>query len=174
MPPPPEVGSSLRIEREARGLTQEKLGELSGVHATTISLIELGKSEGTLGTLVDLALALRLEPDYLIRLKMPGGLKLSIASLPPETEPRTLSVHEPGRGPGLVAKRQFVVVIQRSRQGYSAAIPDLPGCTATGATKQAAEASILRAGNDHIQGLHRAGRPIPSPEAYTVAMTFNA
>ena len=182
----PGVGHVLRNLREADGLTQEKLGELSGVHATHIGRIERGESDPSLGTLVDLALALKLEPDYLVRLKLPGGFKLAIA--PPATDPEartlapalthtlthTLAVHEAGQGRGSPSRRQFVAVIQRTRDGYSAFIPDLPGCTASGATEPAAEAGILKAGTDHVQGLRRAGRPIPAAAAYAMRMTLDA
>jgi transcriptional regulator with XRE-family HTH domain len=178
----PDVGPVLRNLREADGLTQEKLGELSGIHATHIGRIERGESDPSLGTLVDLALALKLEPDYLVRFKLPGGFKLAIA--PPATDPeeraltrtptRTLAVHEVGQGQESPSRRQFVVVIQRIRDGYSAFIPDLPGCTASGATEPAAESGILKAGTDHVRALRRAGRPIPAASAYAMRMTLDA
>ncbi len=170
----PEVGPVLRNLRETNRLTQEKLGELSGIHATHIGRIERGESDPSLGTLVDLALALKLEPDHLVRLKLPGGFKLAIA--PPATDPeaRTLAVREAEQGQESPSRREFVVVIQRTRDGYSAFIPDLPGCTASGATEPAAEAGILKAGTDHVRGLRRAGRPIPTASAYAMRMTLDA
>jgi transcriptional regulator with XRE-family HTH domain len=168
----PDVGSALRNLREASGLTQEKLGEFSGIHATHIGRIERGESEPTLGTLVDLAVALKLEPDYLVRFRMPGGFRLAIA--PPAADARTLVVREAGQGQKLPSPPQFVVVIQRTLEGYSASIPDLPGCTASGATERAAESAILKAGNDHLRGLRRAGRAIPAAAASAMRMTFDA
>jgi transcriptional regulator with XRE-family HTH domain len=168
----PDVGSALRIAREASGLTQEKLGELSGIHATHISRIERGQSEPTLGTLVDLAVALKLEPDYFVRFRMPVGFRLAIA--PPAAGAHSLAVHEVRQGQRLPSPPEFVVVIQPTRDGYSAFVPDLPGCTASGATEQAAESAILKAGNDHLQGLRRAGRAIPAAAAYATRMTFDA
>jgi transcriptional regulator with XRE-family HTH domain/predicted RNase H-like HicB family nuclease len=168
----PEVGSALRTAREASGLTQEKLGELSGIHATHISRIERAQSEPTLGTLVDLAVALKLEPDYFVRFRMPVGFRLAVAPRTPDVH--SLAVHEPGQGQGSPSPPEFVVVIQRTRDGYSAFVPDLPGCTASGVTEQAAESAILKAGNDHLRGLRRAGRAIPAAAAYATRMTFDA
>lgn len=172
-------GSYLNCLRKARNLTQAKLGEWSGIHATHISRIERGKTEPTLETLVALAVALQLEPDHLVKMAMPGSPKLVIEPPPggPRTagaESRALTVREAG---GVTAPQgspppQFVVVIQRSRDGYAASIPDLPGCTASGATRQAAETGIRRTGSAHIQGLRRAGRPIPPPDSYALAMAF--
>lgn len=172
MPSHPEVGSALRTAREASGLTQEKLGELSGIHATHISRIERGQSEPTLGTLVDLAVALKLEPDYFVRFRMPVGFRLAIA--PAAAGAHSLAVHEAGQRRRLPSPPEFVVVIERTRDGYSAFVPDLPGCTASGATEQAAESAIRKAGNGHLQGLRRAGRAIPAAAAYATRMTFDA
>ncbi|MBA3258313.1 MAG: helix-turn-helix domain-containing protein [Gemmatimonadales bacterium] len=169
----PEVGPALRNLREANGLTQEKLGELSGVHSTNIGRIERGEADATLGTLVDLAMALKVEPDYLIRFRMPGGFRLAIQPAPVAISIETLAVHEADRNQAGPARPQFVVVIQQTRNGYSAIIPDLPGCSASGVTREAAEANVLKAGNDHLQGLRRAGRPIPTAHAYAVRMTFD-
>lgn len=177
----PRGGSYLSCLRTARDLTQAKLGELSGIHATHISRIERGKTEPTLETLVALAAALQLEPDHLVRMAMPGSPKLAVepsAGGPPTAgaKSRTLTVREaggvtaPGQGTALP---QFVVVIQRSREGYTASIPDLPGCTAAGATRQAAETGIRRIGSAHIQGMRRAGRPIPTPDSYAIAVEFD-
>ncbi len=169
----PEVGPALRNLREASGLTQEKLGELSGVHATTIGRIERSEAEATLGTLLDLAIALKVEPEYLIRFRMPGGFKLAIPPAAVAPSIQMLEVREGDRNPAGPVRPEFVVVIQASRSGYSAFIPDLPGCSASGVTKEAVEANILNAGNEHLQGFRRAARAIPAPHAYAVRMTFD-
>ena len=55
------------------------------------------------------------------------------------------------------------MIIEPGEQNYSAYLPDLPGCVATGKTidelrKQMAEAIEL-----HLQGLREDGLPIPLP-----------
>jgi transcriptional regulator with XRE-family HTH domain/predicted RNase H-like HicB family nuclease len=172
-----QIGSLLRYLRRARGLSQERLGELSGIHATNIGRIERGQAEATLETLVALAIALQLEPDYLVGHTVPGVSRLAITPGTGVTAPRPLSVQEGGEGTTDwqgSPPPEFIVVIQRTRDGYSAHVPDLPGCTARGDTPQGAEAGIRKAGNDHVQGLRRAGRPIPSSDAYALVMAFEA
>lgn len=56
--------SALRVER---GLSQEELAHLAGLHRTFISLIELGKRQPTLTTVFDLAAALDVRPSVLLR-----------------------------------------------------------------------------------------------------------
>ncbi|MBA2459025.1 MAG: helix-turn-helix domain-containing protein [Gemmatimonadales bacterium] len=160
--------------REAGGLTQEKLAGLSGVHATTIGRIERGEADASIGTLVDLAMALKVEPDYLIRFRMPGGFKLVIPPAAAVISLQTLEVREGDRTPTAPTRPEFVVVIQHTPSGYSATIPDLPGCSASGVTTEATEANVLNAGNAHLQGLRRARRPIPTAHAYALRMTFDA
>lgn len=56
----------LRFRKE-RGLTHEVLAELSGLHPTTISLLERAKRQPSLATIFLLAEGLSVEPDRLVR-----------------------------------------------------------------------------------------------------------
>ncbi|MFZ0436175.1 MAG: helix-turn-helix transcriptional regulator [Chthoniobacterales bacterium] len=56
---------NLRRIRENRGLSQEALADLSGIHRTEASLLERGKREPRLGTLVKLAGALEVTVEEL-------------------------------------------------------------------------------------------------------------
>ena len=58
---------------------------------------------------------------------------------------------------------RYVVVIERAGKNYSAYVPDLPGCVATGRTVQAVEAEIRGAVRFHIDGLLADGLPVPQP-----------
>ncbi len=58
---------------------------------------------------------------------------------------------------------RYAVVIEKAEGNYSAYVPDLPGCVATGETVQAAEAEIREAIRFHIEGLKADGLPIPAP-----------
>ena len=58
---------------------------------------------------------------------------------------------------------RYAVVIEKAEGNYSAYVPDLPGCVATGETVQAAEAEIREAIRFHIAGLKADGLPIPAP-----------
>ncbi len=58
---------------------------------------------------------------------------------------------------------RYAVVIEKADGNYSAYVPDLPGCVATGETVEAAEAKIREAIRFHIEGLKADGLPIPAP-----------
>lgn len=57
---------------------------------------------------------------------------------------------------------RFLVVVEQDGQNYSAYAPDLPGCVATGASREEAEDNMHEAIEMHIQGLKKDGAPIPS------------
>ena len=55
------------------------------------------------------------------------------------------------------------VVIEKAEGNYSAYVPDLPGCVATGATVEETESEIREAIEFHLDGLREDGLPIPQP-----------
>lgn len=60
---------------------------------------------------------------------------------------------------------RYAVVIEKSESNYSAYVPDLPGCIATGASIQQVEAEIREAIEFHIEGLREDGSVIPLPSS---------
>jgi predicted RNase H-like HicB family nuclease len=62
---------------------------------------------------------------------------------------------------------KYAVVFERSERNYAAYVPDLPGCVAAGKTRAAIERNIREAIAFHIEGMKRAGEPIPEPAAWT-------
>ena len=60
---------------------------------------------------------------------------------------------------------RYAVVIELAEGNYSAYVPDLPGCVATGDSVQAVEAEIRDAIRFHIDGLREDGLPVPAPTA---------
>jgi predicted RNase H-like HicB family nuclease len=58
---------------------------------------------------------------------------------------------------------RYAVVIEKGPDNYSAYVPDLPGCVATGATVEEVETEIREAIRFHIQGLKEDGVPVPGP-----------
>lgn len=56
----------MRKLREQRHLTQERLGEMAGLHQSAIAHLEAGRREPTLGTLVTVADALFVPLDMLV------------------------------------------------------------------------------------------------------------
>ena len=60
---------------------------------------------------------------------------------------------------------RYAVVIEKANKNYSAYLPDLPGCIATGDSLADVEAEISAAIRLHIEGLAEDGLPIPEPTA---------
>jgi predicted RNase H-like HicB family nuclease len=60
---------------------------------------------------------------------------------------------------------RYAVVIEKADGNYSAYVPDLPGCVATGATVGAIEEEIRGAIRLHIEGLKADGIEIPQPSS---------
>ena len=65
--------------------------------------------------------------------------------------------------------QSFAVVIEPAGSNYSAYVPDLPGCVATGATREDAIEEIRAAIRFHIDGLQEDNAEPPIIHA-TVAM----
>ncbi|MCP1714574.1 putative RNase H-like HicB family nuclease [Methanocalculus alkaliphilus] len=55
---------------------------------------------------------------------------------------------------------RFLIVIEKAETNYAAYSPDLPGCVATGKTREEAEEQMHEAIAFHIQGLKEDGLPI--------------
>jgi predicted RNase H-like HicB family nuclease len=60
---------------------------------------------------------------------------------------------------------RYAVVIEKANANFSAYVPDLPGCVATGATVEEVEREIKEAIRFHLDGLREDGLPIPQPSA---------
>ena len=58
---------------------------------------------------------------------------------------------------------RYAVVIEIADGNYSAYVPDLPGCVATGGTIEAVESEIRDAIRFHIDGLRADGIVVPQP-----------
>ena len=58
---------------------------------------------------------------------------------------------------------RYAVVIEQANGNYSAYVPDLPGCVASGATVEAVEREIQAAIRFHIEGLKVEGLDVPAP-----------
>ena len=60
---------------------------------------------------------------------------------------------------------RYALVIEKAEGNYSAYVPDLPGCVATGASMQEVEAQIRAAIEFHIDGLREDGITIQPPSS---------
>ena len=61
--------------------------------------------------------------------------------------------------------RRFLIVFEKTKTGFSAYCPDLPGCVAAGSTRDETEANMVEALQVHIAGLIEDGLPVPEPHA---------
>lgn len=61
---------------------------------------------------------------------------------------------------------RFLIVIEKANGNYSAYSPDLPGCIATGATREEAEKNMHEAIEMHVQGLMEDNLPIPESTSF--------
>ncbi len=62
---------------------------------------------------------------------------------------------------------RFLIIIEKANGNYSAYCPDLPGCVATGKTREETERNMHEAVQMHIQGMIEDKLPIP--ENHTLA-----
>ena len=58
---------------------------------------------------------------------------------------------------------RYAIVIEKADGNYSAYVPDLPGCVATGETVAIVETEIRDAIRFHIDGLKEDSLPVPTP-----------
>ncbi len=63
---------------------------------------------------------------------------------------------------------EYTVILEPGLKNWSADVPDLPGCIATGKTKAATEALIREAIELHIEFLKAEGDPVPEPSSEAV------
>ena len=57
---------------------------------------------------------------------------------------------------------RYAIVIEEAGSNYSAYVPDLPGCVATGGTVEEAEHEIRQAIQFHLEGLRADNLPVPA------------
>lgn len=60
---------------------------------------------------------------------------------------------------------KYAVVIEKAGANYSAYVPDLPGCVATGRTVDAVERAIREAIRFHLDGMREDGETVPPPSS---------
>jgi predicted RNase H-like HicB family nuclease len=58
---------------------------------------------------------------------------------------------------------RYAIVIEQAEGNFSAYVPDLPGCVATGDSLAEAESEIRDAISFHLEGLREDGLPAPEP-----------
>ena len=59
--------------------------------------------------------------------------------------------------------RRYLILIEPAGTGFSAYSPDLPGCAATGVTRDDVERNMRDAVEFHLEDLRELGEPVPPP-----------
>ena len=57
----------------------------------------------------------------------------------------------------------YLAIIEKSTTGFSAFFPDLPGCIATGATREEVDRNMREAIAFHVEGLRLERYDVPAP-----------
>jgi len=60
---------------------------------------------------------------------------------------------------------RFLIVIEKARGNFSAYSPDLPGCVATGKTREETERNMHEAVELHVRGMLEDRTPVPEGAA---------
>jgi len=63
--------------------------------------------------------------------------------------------------------KRYLIVIEKTDSGFSAYSPDLPGCAATGETRNEVGANMREAIDFHLEGMKEQGLVIPEPTCYS-------
>src|SRR5438132_476635 len=64
---------------------------------------------------------------------------------------------------GTITTIQYLVMIRRTKTGFSADVRDFPGCIATGKTVESTRRSIAKAIGLHLELMRESGERIPAP-----------
>lgn len=70
--------------------------------------------------------------------------------------------------------KDYLVIYEHTQNNWSAYSPDVPGCMATGKTREEAERNYREALEFHIEGLKNEGLPVPEPASETGRVTIAA
>jgi len=62
---------------------------------------------------------------------------------------------------------KYLLIFEKAGDNYSAYSPDMPGCIATGRTREEVEKNMREAISFHIEGLKEDGLPLPEPASFT-------
>lgn len=60
---------------------------------------------------------------------------------------------------------RYLIIVEPTATGFSAYSPDVPGCVATGRTREEVEREMREAVAFHLDGLREDGQPLPHPSA---------
>ena len=59
--------------------------------------------------------------------------------------------------------KKYLVIFEKAKNNWAAYSPDVPGCVATGKTREETSRNFADAPKFHFEGLKEDGLPIPEP-----------
>lgn len=68
--------------------------------------------------------------------------------------------------------KKYLIVIEKTKTGFSAYSPDIPGCIATGKNKREVEKSMYEAIRFHLEGLKTEGIKLPQNKTESEVLVF--
>lgn len=69
---------------------------------------------------------------------------------------------------------RYLIVIEKTKNGFSAFSPDVPGCAATAKTKKSVETRMRQVIRFHMEGLRLEGLRLPKPNSYSTHIRIAA
>ncbi len=69
---------------------------------------------------------------------------------------------------------KYLIIIEKTKTGYSAFSPDISGCAATGSSKEEVEKNMRETIAFHIEGMHQEGLDVPQPHSFSTYMEVSA
>ena len=69
---------------------------------------------------------------------------------------------------------KYLVVVEKSENGFGAYVPDLPGCVAAAESREEVVSLIQEAIEFHIEGLRQSGDPVPQPTSQAELVDVHA
>jgi predicted RNase H-like HicB family nuclease len=68
--------------------------------------------------------------------------------------------------------KKYLVIYEKSESGYSAYVPDLPGCTSAGADRDEIQKNIIEAIKLHLEVMESEGMDIPDSKSEAETIIF--
>ena len=69
---------------------------------------------------------------------------------------------------------KYLIILEKTKTGFSAFSPDLPGCVATGSARKQAEKNMKDAIAFHLEGMQQEGLEAPQPHSFSTYLEVPA
>lgn len=69
---------------------------------------------------------------------------------------------------------KYLVIIEKTKTGYSAFSPDFPGCVAAGSDKEDVKKNMKEAIAFHLEGMDQEGLEVPQPHSFSTYLEVPA